>query len=351
MKITVGEIADFIGGEVIGNSDFVISSVAKIHEALVGDLTFLYMPAYTKYLKTTKASVVLISPNFERDRDDLIYIIHKNPNVVFQKIIRKYFSPEIILSGIDPTASISKTAKLGLNTSLGKNVVISDNCFIGNNVKIFHNTVIMDNVKIDDGTVIYPNVTIREDCIIGKRVIIHSGTVIGSDGFGYTPLADGSYEKVPQIGNVVIEDDVEIGSNVSIDRAALGSTIIKKGTKIDNLVQIAHNVIIGEHNAISAQTGIAGSTTIGNNCIFGGQVGVVGHIEITDKVMVGSQSGISKAITKAGKYFGTPAKELSVSLREEAHKRNLGNYADRIKMLENKIYELESILKSNSKES
>lgn len=350
MKLTVREIAEFIGGEVIGNPELNIVSVSKIHEAKAGDLTFLYMPAYAKYLETTQASAILISHDFERSRNDLSYIIHRNPNVAFQKIVRQFFSPEIRLKGIDVTAYISPEAKVGKNSSIGKNVVISDGCVIGDNVKIFHNSVLLENVKVGNDTIIYPNITIRENCQVGERVIIHSGSVIGSDGFGYTPLADGSYEKVPQIGNVIIEDDVEIGSNVSIDRAALGSTIIKKGTKIDNLVQIAHNVVVGEHNAISAQTGIAGSTTIGNNCIFAGQVGVVGHIEITDRVIVGAQSGISKSLTKAGKYFGTPAKEMSVSLREEAHKRNLENYADRIKQLEKKIIELENILKSNSKE-
>jgi len=351
MKLTVGEIAEFIGGEVIGDKNFAINSIAKIQEAVTGELTFLYMPAYSKYLATTSASVVLISADFERNRDDLIYIIHRNPNVAFQKIIRKYFSPEFKLSGIDKSANVSTTCHLGVNVSIGKNVVIADNCIIGDNVKIFHNTVLMEKVNVGNDALIYPNVTIREECKIGNRVIIHSGTVIGSDGFGYTPLADGSYEKIPQIGNVVLEDDVEIGSNVSIDRAALGSTIIKKGTKIDNLVQVAHNVVIGENNAISAQTGIAGSTTVGNNCIFAGQVGVVGHIEIADKIIVAAQSGVSKSLSKAGKYFGTPAKEMSVSLKEEAHKRNLAGYAERIKLLEKKIIELESIIKSNLKEN
>lgn len=351
MKISVKDLADFIGGEVYGDYELLITSVAKIQEAKSGDLTFLYMPTYAKYLGTTNASVVLLSKEFDRKRNDLTYIVHRNPNIAFQKIVRKFFTPEIKLKSIDKTAAICSSVRIGNNTAIGKNVVISENCVIGDNVKIFHNVVLLENVEIGNNTIIYPNVTIRENCKIGNSVIIHSGTVIGSDGFGYSPTADGSYEKIPQIGNVIIEDDVEIGSNVSIDRAALGSTLIKRGTKIDNLVQIAHNVVIGENTAISAQTGIAGSTTIGNNCIFGGQVGVTGHIEITDKVIVGAQSGISKSLTKPGKYFGTPAKEMSQSLRLEAHIRNLEDYAARIKMLEKKISELESIHKSATKEN
>ncbi|GAB4134509.1 MAG: UDP-3-O-(3-hydroxymyristoyl)glucosamine N-acyltransferase [Ignavibacteriales bacterium] len=342
MKLSVKDLADFIGGEVFGDSDFQVTSVAKIQEANAGDLTFLYLPAYSKYLDSTHASVVLLSPDFERKRNDLIYIVHRNPNVAFQKIIRKFFTPEVKLESIDSSASIHSSALIGNNVAIGKNVVISANCRVGDNSKIFHNVVLLENVEVGNDTIIYPNVTVREDCKIGNSVIIHSGTVIGSDGFGYSPNADGSYEKIPQIGNVVIEDEVEIGSNVSIDRAALGSTLIKKGTKIDNLVQVAHNVVIGENTAISAQTGIAGSTTIGNNCILAGQVGIVGHIEITDKVIVGAQSGISKSLTKSGKYFGTPAKEMAQSLRLEAHVRNLEVYAARIKKLEKRISELES---------
>jgi len=349
MKLTVKEIADFIGGEVIGNQNFEIFSIAKIQDAKAGELTFLYFSAYAKFLETTHASVVLLNQDFERQRNDLIYIVHRNPNIAFQKIVRKYFTPEIKLSDIDKSASIHPSAKIGSNVAIGKNVVISENCSVGDNTKIFHNTVLLGNVNIGANSVIYPNVTVREDCKVGNNVIIHSGTVIGSDGFGYSPTAEGKYEKIPQIGNVVIEDDVEIGSNVSIDRAALGSTLIKQGTKIDNLVQIAHNVVVGENNAISAQSGIAGSTTIGNNCIFAGQVGVTGHIEITNGVIIGAQSGVSKGITKPGKFFGTPAKELSASLRQEGHIRNLTEYAAKIKLLEKRIAQLESSIKSDTK--
>lgn len=337
MRLKAKDVAELIGGTIIGNPDCEITNVSKIQESKEGDLTFLYLPAYSKYLQTTSASVVLVKPDQDKPREDITYIETDKPDSAFQLIIRSYFNPKINLSGIDNTASISDSAKLGKKTVIGKNVVIGDGCVIGDNVIVYHNTVLLENVLIGDNTLIYPNVTLRENSVLGKNVIIHSGTVIGSDGFGYSPRKEGGYDKVPQIGNVVIEDDVEIGSNVSIDRAAMGSTIIRKGVKIDNLVQIAHNVEVGEHTAISSQTGIAGSTKIGKNCILAGQVGITGHIEITDNVLIGAQSGISKTILKSGKYFGYPAKELGQSLRQEGHIRNLPKYAEKIKQLEKEL--------------
>ncbi len=341
MIIKLKDAADFVGGVVIGNPNLEISNIAKIEEAKEGDLTFLYLPAYEKYLETTKASAVIISPQFKKTRTDLSYIEVQDPKAAFQKIVTTLLKHEINLFGIDPTASIHPTAKIGKNVAIGKNVVISSNCEIGDNSYIFHNTVVMDNVKIGSYTLIYPNVTIRENCIIGNNVIIHSNTCIGSDGFGYVQNQKGEYEKVPQIGNVIIEDDVEIGSNVSIDRAALGSTIIKRGVKIDNLVQVAHNVIIGEHTAIAAQAGISGSTKIGKHCMIAGQSGFVGHIEIADGTIIGAQAGISKSIKKPGIYRGSPAEEMSTQLRLEAHIRKLPSYLERIKKLEEKIASLE----------
>ncbi|MBU0558665.1 MAG: UDP-3-O-(3-hydroxymyristoyl)glucosamine N-acyltransferase [Bacteroidetes bacterium] len=347
MKITLKEAADFIGGKIIGDPNCEVLNVSKIHEAQKGDLTFLYLPAYTKYLATTKASAVIVKPGTERPHENISLIESSNPDVAFQSIVRKYFSPEFPLVGIDTSAQVDKSVVIGDSTALGKNVVIEEGCEIGNNTKIFHNTVIMKNSKIGSDTLIFPNVTVREGCIIGSNVIIHSGTVIGSDGFGYSPRKTGGYDKVPQIGNVIIEDEVEIGSNVSIDRAAIGSTIIKKGAKLDNLIQIAHNVVVGENTAISAQTGISGSSTVGKNCIFGGQVGITGHIEIADGTMIGAQSGITKTLTK-GKYFGTPAKEMGQSLRLEGHIRSLPDYARKIKELEKKLNKVEENLKNNA---
>jgi UDP-3-O-[3-hydroxymyristoyl] glucosamine N-acyltransferase len=341
MKIRLKDAADFVGGVVNGNPELEISNIAKIEDAKEGDITFLYLPAYQKYLNTTKASAVLISPEFEKTRTDISYIEVKNPNVAIQKFIITFLKPSFVLKGIDPSSSVDPSAVLGKNVGIGKNVVIAAGCTIGDNSMIYHNTVIMENVKIGNECLIYPNVSIREKCVLGNNVIIHSNTVVGSDGFGYIPNAKGEYEKVPQIGNVILEDDVELGSNVSVDRAAFGSTILKKGVKIDNLVQIAHNVLIGEHTAVAAQAGISGSTKIGKNCMIAGQAGFVGHIEIADQTIIGAQSGVSKSITKPGKYRGAPAQDMAQQLRLEAQIRNIPSLVEKIKKLEEKIASLE----------
>ncbi|MBX2974756.1 MAG: UDP-3-O-(3-hydroxymyristoyl)glucosamine N-acyltransferase [Ignavibacteriaceae bacterium] len=346
MKISVKEIAELTGAQIFGDETVEISNLAKIDEAKQGDITFLYLSNYEKYFPTTKASAIFVKPDFNKVRDDIVYLEIKDPNKAFLSVILKYFTPKLNLEGIDNTASIHPSAIIGNNCAVGKNVVISEGCVVGDSTKIFHNTVLMDNVKVGNDTLLYPNVTIRENCVVGSRVIIHSGTVVGSDGFGFSPNEKGEYQKIPQIGNVIIEDDVELGSNVSIDRAAIGSTVIKKGVKIDNLVQIAHNVVIGEHTVLSGQAGIAGSSKIGKHCIIAGQVGISGHIEIADKTIVAAQSGISKTITKSGMYFGYPAKEHREALRIEGHIRNLDNYAKQIKALESKIKELEDKIES-----
>lgn len=342
MKIKISEIAQLVNGNIIGDSNLEISRLSNIQDAETGDLTFLYMKSYNHFLNSTKASAILINKEIDQTNKNLTYIIVDKPNLAFQKIIIEYFNPEFRLEGIHHSAIFDENVKLDENVSIGVNVFIGKNSAIGSNSKIYHNAVILENCKIGNNVMIFPNVTIRENTIIGNNVIIHSGTVIGSDGFGYTPDAQGVYHKIPQIGNVIIEDDVEIGSNVSIDRAAVGSTIISKGVKLDNLIQIAHNVKIGKNTVMSAQSGISGSTKVGDNCVFGGQVGATGHIEIADKVMVGAQSGISKSLTKSGTYFGSPAMELRSTLKLEAHIRALPNYLERIKKLEERINQLEN---------
>lgn len=341
MKLKLSEIAKITGAKISGDENFEITGIAKIQEAKTGELTFLYLDTYEKFFSATQASAIFVKPEFNKSRSDIHYLEVNDPNKAFFTILIKYFSPNFKLNGIDESSQIHPSAKIGKNVGIGKNVVIDNDCIIGDDVTIYHNTVLMRDVKIGNNTLIFPNVSIREECEIGSNVIIHSGTVIGSDGFGYVPGENGAYIKVPQIGNVVIEDDVEIGSNVSIDRAALGSTIIRRGVKIDNLVQVAHNVVVGEHTALSGQTGIAGSTVIGKHCIFAGQVGVAGHLTIADNVIVAAQSGVSKSLTKAGTYFGYPAKDRREALRIEGHLRNLSSYAERIKELEKKIAELE----------
>jgi len=340
MKIALKEIADLINGKISGPADVTISSVARIDDAKEGELTFLYLSAYEKYFPETKASAIIVKSYFNTSRSNITYIEVNEPDKAFAKIILQYFSPEFPLKGIDKTAFVDETVKLGDNVALGKNVVISAGCKIGDNVKIFHNTVLLENVEVGDDSIIFQNISIRENCKVGKRVIAHPGAVIGSDGFGFNPDEKGVYHKVPQIGNVVIEDDVEIGANVTIDRAAVGSTLIKQGVKIDNLVQIAHNVIVEENTVLASQVGIAGSTKVGKNCILAGQVGVIGHIELVDKTVLIAQSGVSKSIKKPGYYFGSPAKELRKAKVIEAHIRNLPDYSDRIKQLEEEIRNL-----------
>lgn len=337
MIISLQEIAKLVNGKITGDETISIGNLARIDEAKSGDLTFLYLPAYEKFFSATRASAIIVKTGFDKSRNDISYIEVDHPEKAFFELLRTYFSPAHNLEGIDPRAYIHEEAEIGKNVALGKNVVVSAGCKIGNNVKIFHNTVLLDNVEIGDDTLLFQNISIRENCKIGRRVIIHPGTVIGSDGFGFNPDEKGVYHKIPQIGNVVIKDDVEIGANVTVDRAAMGSTVIEKGVKIDNLVQIAHNVRVGENTVISSQSGISGSTKVGRNCILAGQVGLVGHIEIADNSILMAQSGISKSIKKPGKYFGSPAKELSTALRLEAHLRNLPDYAGRIKELEEQV--------------
>lgn len=347
MKISIREISELINGIISGDSNLEISNVAKIEDANSGDLTFLYLSAFEKFFPATKASAIIVKTGFAKTRKDITYIEVDSPEKGFFSVVKKYFTPEFPLTGIDHSVSIHQTAVLGSNVAIGKNVVISAGCKIGANSKIFHNTVVSENVTIGSECLIHSNVSIRENCTIGNNVIIHPGTVVGSDGFGYSTNEKGEYEKIPQIGNVIIEDNVELGSNVSIDRAALGSTIIKRGCKIDNLVQIAHNVILGEDTVVSSQTGISGSTRIGKHCILAGQAGLVGHIEIGDNVVITAQSGVSKSILKPGYYMGSPAREIKTAQKIGVHLHNLPEYAAKISELENEIKKLKDSLNNH----
>ncbi|HSP88947.1 MAG TPA: UDP-3-O-(3-hydroxymyristoyl)glucosamine N-acyltransferase, partial [Ignavibacteriaceae bacterium] len=252
MRIKVEDAAKIVDGNIIGDKNVTINSLAKIEEAQPGDLTFLYLDSYKKFFPTTKASAIIVKPDFQKSRSDITYIESENPNKAFSKLLNHYFKVDYKLSGIDSSAFIHKEAVVGENVSIGKNVVISAGCKIGSNVKIFHNAVLLENVEVGDYSVIFQNVSIREECKIGKNVIIHANSVLGSDGFGYDMDENKVFHKIPQIGIVIIEDDVEIGSNVSVDRASLGATIIKRGAKIDNLVQVAHNVVIGEDSIVAS---------------------------------------------------------------------------------------------------
>ena len=344
LNVSLKKISEFVSGKLTGDENFLITSLARIEEARKGELTFLYLPAYEKFLETTSASAIIVKNGFNKTRKDISYIEVDHPEKAFTSLIVNLFSQKTNLDGIDISSFVHQTAKLGTNVSLGKNVVVSANCILGNNVKIFHNSVLLENVEVGNDSIIYQNVSIREDCKVGKRVIIHAGAVIGADGFGYQKNDKGVYNKVPQIGNVVLEDDVEIGANTTIDRAALGSTVIKKGAKIDNLVQIAHNVSVGNNTVMSAQSGVSGSVKIGDNVIIAGQVGIAGHLEITDNVVLMAQSGVPKTISKPGLYFGYPAKEAKKAKILEAHIRNFPEYVERIKKLEEEVKKLKEEL-------
>lgn len=324
----VHEIATLLQGEVVGDADVDIAGVAKIEEAADGDLSFIANPKYEKYLPSTKASAVLVSQKLDLNKyagSTVTFIKVLDPYLAFLLVLKRFAPPaDSFPTGIHPTAIVSPEARIGASVCLGAHVVVDKGAVIENNTKISHGCVIGEGVQIGTDCRIYPNVTVYHRCRIGNRVTIHSGTVIGSDGFGFAPKPDGGYEKVPQIGIVVIEDDVEIGSNCSIDRATMGETIICRGAKLDNLIQIAHNVVIGEDTVIAAQAGISGSTKIGKQVMIGGQAGFVGHIEIADSSIIMAQAGVSRSFTEPGKaYSAYPAKEHSRALRMEAALRSL----------------------------
>ncbi|MEI6437908.1 MAG: UDP-3-O-(3-hydroxymyristoyl)glucosamine N-acyltransferase [Candidatus Omnitrophota bacterium] len=339
MRQTLNEIAQLVGGRLVGDGGMVITGVSGIKEAVPGDLTFLANLKYLPLASSTQASAIIVG------RDVLIsgkaVIQADNPSMAFARVvgmIKENLTPRI--SGIHPTAVVASDAVLGEGVGIGPHVVIESGVRIGKNSLICAGVFVGQKSLLGDNVLIYPNVTIREDVSIGNRVIIHSGTVIGSDGFGYLQVGD-RHEKIPQMGTVVVEDDVEIGACVTVDRARFDKTLIGRGTKIDNLVQIAHNVRIGENCLIIALAGIAGSATIGNNAIIAGQVGVAGHVTVGERAVVAAQSGITKDVEPQAKMFGTPAEEYSKATRVMAHVKRLPRYADELKELRQRIQQLE----------
>lgn len=336
------EIAEMYQGEVIGDKNLIIQSLCPIEEGNEYGLAFLANPKYTPYLYETKASAVLISKDFVLEKPVSTTLIKvENPYAVFTDILNRFFYKKIEHVGISPKAHIDETAVLGKNVFIDNFVHISKGSIIKDNVKIFANCYIGEKVVIEENTVIHANVSIYDYTQIGKNCIIHSGAAIGADGFGFAPQKNGTFMKIPQIGNVIIKDNVEIGANSCIDRATLGSTIIHSGVKIDNLVQIAHNCVIGENTVIAAQSGISGSTKIGKNCMIGGQVGIVGHIQIADGTQIGAQSGVSKTIKNKGTVLrGSPAQDLKSQLKLEALIRQLPELNDKILALETQLKNL-----------
>ena len=343
MQFSAAQIALLINGKVEGNPDIAVGSFGKIEEAVAGQLSFLANPKYEEYLYTTGASIMIINETQElRQKIPATLIRVPDAYTAFAALLSKY--QEIVaqqMVGIQEPAYISKTAKLGENIFVGVFAVIGEHAVIGNNVKIFSQVFLGANVQVQDNAVLHPGVKIYHDCIIGKNVTIHAGTVIGSDGFGFAPQSDGSFKKVPQMGNVVIEDNVEIGANATIDRATIGSTIIRTGAKLDNLIQVAHNVEVGHNTVIAAQAGVSGSTKIGNNVMIGGQAGIVGHIQIADGSKINAQSGVSKSIKAPNSAVtGSPAFDYTSALRSQAVSRNLPELEKRITELENLIRQL-----------
>jgi len=343
MQFTAQQIALIVSGTIEGNPDTTVSSFGKIEEATAGQLSFLANPKYNDYLYTTKASLIIVSESLQLQKNITATLIRvKDAYTAFATLLTTYQNIKAQQKkGIETPSHIASTATLGTDVYLGAFAYVGEKVTIGNNTKIFPGVYIAENVRIGNNTTIHAGVKIYEDCVIGNDVIIHAGTVIGSDGFGFAPQPDGSYQKVPQIGNVIIEDQVEIGANTTIDRATMGSTIIKKGVKLDNLIQIAHNVEIGSQTVIAAQTGISGSTKLGQKIMIGGQAGIAGHLTIADGVKIAGGAGVTKNLEGEGKsYAGFPAEDAKQSLKTQVYTRQLPELEKRVKELEKLVAEL-----------
>jgi UDP-3-O-[3-hydroxymyristoyl] glucosamine N-acyltransferase len=341
MEFTAQQIAGLLKGTIEGDANITVSKLAKIEEGEPGSISFLANPLYTPYLYSTKASLVIINKDFVLTAPVSATLLRvESAENAFSTLLEMYNQVKLNKTGISKLAFIAESARVGTNIYAGEFSFIGENARIGNNVKIYPQTYVGDNAVIGDNTTLFAGVKIYSETIIGKDCIIHSGTVIGSDGFRFNPQNDN--KKVAQIGNVVIEDDVEIGANCAIDRATLGSTILRKGVKFDNLVHIAHNVEIGENSYLAACNVVAGSTKIGKNCMFSGQVGIVGHLVIADNTIITAQSGISKSITKKGEvYMGSPAFDANKYRKAFIHFRNLDALVQRVDKIEkqNKLTE------------
>lgn len=341
MEKTLKELAELLGGKVIGDENATVSSLGTLDEAAEGQITFLANPKYAGKVATTRATAVIVSPGAERYGRNVIEV--RNPYLAFAKLLTLFHVKPNVPKGVMPGAYVAESAVLGDGVTVYPGAFVGDGVKVGSRTVLFPGVALYENSEVGDDTVLHANVTVREGCRIGSRVIIHSGTVIGSDGFGYAP--DGkAYQKIPQIGIVVIEDDVEIGAGTTIDRAALGLTLIRRGCKIDNLVQIAHNCVIGENCIIVSQTGISGSTKLGEHVTIGGQVGIVGHLEIGDNVMVGAKSGVHSSIAAGQIFSGYPAFPHKEWLKAATTFSKLPDMRKTLNALEKKVQELEAKL-------
>ncbi|MDI9365797.1 MAG: UDP-3-O-(3-hydroxymyristoyl)glucosamine N-acyltransferase [Flavobacterium sp.] len=343
MQFTAAQIAIIINGQLEGDATIAVGNFGKIEEATTGDIAFLANPKYEDYLYTTKASIVIVNNSLELKQPVSATLLRvPDAYAAFAALLSKY--QEIVsqqLSGIQQPSYIASTAKLGEYVYVGAFAYIGEQVTIGNNVKVYPGAFIGNNVTIADNCIIYPGVKIYHDCILGCHVTIHAGSVIGGDGFGFAPIADGTFKKIPQIGNVILEDYVEIGANATIDRATMGSTIVKHGAKLDNLIQVGHNAEIGSNTVVAAQAGVSGSTKVGSNVMIGGQAGIVGHITIADGSRINAQSGVSKSIKQPNTTVtGSPAHDFTATLRSQALSRNLPSFEKRITELEKLVQQL-----------
>lgn len=338
MEFSAAQIAALLGGTVEGNDAATVSNLSKIEEGKPGTLSFLANPKYTNFIYDTDASIVIVNKSLKLDRPvkgSCTLIRVEDSYASFAKLLEMYEQVKGEKTGIEQPSFISESASYGTGCYIGAFAYIGQNVKIGNNVKLYPQVYIGDNCTIGDNSTLFSGVKIYHDCHVGARVVIHAGTVIGSDGFGFAPQDGKEFAKVPQIGNVVIEDNIEIGSNCSIDRATLGSTTLRKGVKLDNLVQIAHNVEIGENTVIAGLSGVAGSTKVGRNCMIAAQVGVVGHIRIADGVKIAGQAGVANSIEKENEIVqGSPAFPMGDFRRSYVHFRNLPKLSDRLRDLE-----------------
>jgi UDP-3-O-[3-hydroxymyristoyl] glucosamine N-acyltransferase len=344
MQFSALQLATILNGKLEGDPEVKVHNIAKIEEAGDGMLSFIANPKYEEFIYTTQASILIVNDTLEIDRPVKPTLIRvKDAYSSFALLLEKYqqLTGAGNKTGIQQPSHVPATVKMGTGVFIGAFAYLGENVQLGDNVKIYPGVYLGDNVQIGSGSVLYPGVKVYDHCVVGNRVILHAGCVIGGDGFGFAPQADGSYKKVPQVGNVVIHDDVEIGANTTIDRATMGSTVILSGVKLDNLIQIAHNVEIGQNTVIAAQSGISGSTKIGRNCVIGGQVGIVGHIQIADGTRINAQSGLSKSITTPNTALtGSPAYDYKSSLKSQAIFRNLPELEKRVKELEDMVKQL-----------
>ncbi len=344
MEFTAATIAGFLKGEIEGDPETVVHTVAKIEEGQKGALSFLANPKYEQYLYTTRSSVVLVNRSFvPASKVEATLIRVENAYEAFASLLRLVDQARPRKKGIHPTAVIEPTARIGIDVYIGPYSYVGENCLIGDNCSIYPHVYIGDNTRIGIGSVLNPGVKIYHDCILGEGCIVHAGSVIGSDGFGFAPQSETEFMKIPQLGNVVIEDHVEIGANVAIDRATMGSTVIRKGVKLDNLIQVGHNVEIGENTVMAGQSGIAGSSKIGKNCMFAGQVGIAGHIKIADGTKLGAQSGVPGDIRKENSILtGYPAIDHRNFLRSAIIFKMLPELKTKLDTLEKSVESLKT---------